>query len=78
MSSKDDSKTQHDAIKRDVPAPDSPIRPGAAGNPYAMPVTQPPPTEQKSQPSQPAPKPQESGNEDPGAETEEIRHHGQS
>ena len=75
MSSKD-QPTQHEAIKPTAPAPDSPIRPGAAGNPYAMPVSQPQPAEPASQPSQPATKPLDSGNEDPGAEAEEIRHHG--
>jgi len=72
----------------ETPEPGSPLQPGADGNPQAMPVAQPDPVMPERQPVKPAPdKTAEpgklpadhaasatsvTGNEDPGAEIEDI------
>ena len=84
----DNDHAAHAVQKPNAPEPGSPLQPGADGNPQAMPVAQPDPVMPERQPIKPlADKPAEgskpssdrvasttigTGNEDPGAEIEDL------
>lgn len=83
----DNDHALHATQRANAPKPGSPLQPGADGNPQAIPVAQPAPDMPDRQPVKPSsdisPKPKPApehaasttsgtGNEDPGAEIEDL------